>query len=52
MELSLVILPLLFFIYNGVDSGLAAAECTLLDWLARNCARAKCRLKERAELSW
>ena len=35
--------------YNAVDSGLAAAECTLLEWvwLAKNCARVKCRLKER-----
>ena len=34
-------------VYNAVDSGLAAAECTLWEcaWLAKNCARVKYRLK-------
>ena len=37
-----------------VYSGLAAAECTFweLAWLAKNCARVKCRLKVRAGLSY
>ena len=39
-------------VYNTVVSWLAAAECTLWEWawLAKNCARVKCRLKERADL--
>ena len=39
--------------YSAVDSGLAAAECILCEWawLAKTCARVKCRFKERAELS-
>ena len=39
-------------VYNAVDSGLTVAECTLWEWawLAKNCARVKCRLKKRAEL--
>ena len=40
-------------VYNAVDRGLAAAECTLWKWawLAKNCARVKYRLKERELIS-
>ena len=40
-------------VYNAVNSGLAAAECTLWQWawLAKNCARVKCGLKERSGLA-
>ena len=39
-------------VYNAVDNGLAAAECTLWEWTCREkTARVKCSLKERSELS-
>ena len=46
--------PFLSIVYSAVVSGPAAAECTFweLAWLAKNCARVKCRLKVRAGLSY
>ena len=45
--------PSCSLIYNAVDSGLAAAECTLCEWawLAKNCARVKINVNLKKDLN-